>query len=76
MMIRLDDSIGLSALRIGTSAHETTRSGSAPGGAGTLDGDFLSGAIGIGSDVDPSARGSSVSQHAANVLWHLCADAG
>ena len=37
--------------------------------------EFLGGATAIGSDVNAAVRGSSVAQHAANVLSHvLCGD--
>lgn len=74
-MIRLSDSIGLSAFGIAAPVQEAARPATARGASEALDGDFLAGATSIGSDVDPSVRGSSVAQHAANVLWHLCGDA-
>jgi hypothetical protein len=75
-MIRLNDSIGLSAFRTGTAAPAPVTEGTSSRDTGTLEADFLSSAASIGSEVEASVRGSSVSQHAANVLWHLCGDAG
>jgi hypothetical protein len=75
-MIRLNDSIGLSAFRTAATAPEPATSGDTRCACGTLEADFLNVAGSIGSEVDATVRGSSVSQHAANVLWHLCGDAG
>ena len=74
-MIRLNDSIGLSAFGLGAGTHPAARSTEPSAPSNALEGEFLGSSTSIGSDVDASVRGSSVAQHAANVLWHLCGDA-
>ncbi len=73
-MIRLSDSMGLNAFGLGA-AHETGLPVDAPGTASPLDAEFPGGMTSIGSDMNAAARGSTVAQHAANVLSHvLCGD--
>jgi hypothetical protein len=73
-MIHLSDRMGLSAFGLRT-AREAAPPADLRGAASSLDMEFLGGATAIGSDVNAAVRGSSVAQHAANVLSHvLCGD--
>jgi hypothetical protein len=69
-MIRLSDSMGLSAFGLGA-AHDAALPVDSPGTASPIDAEFLGGMTSIGSDVNAAVRGSTVAQHAANVLSHV-----
>jgi hypothetical protein len=69
-MIRLSDSLGLSAFGLRT-AHEAALPADPREAASSIDGEFLGGTTSIGSDLNAAARGWTVAQHAANVLSHV-----
>jgi hypothetical protein len=73
-MIHLSDSMGLSAFGL-QAAREAAPPADPRGAASAIGRDFLGGTTSIGSDVNAEVRGSTVAQHAANVLSHvLCGD--
>jgi len=74
-MIRLSDSLGLSAFGLRT-PHDAALPAAPRNEASPIGGEFLGGrtgigSAGIGSDVAAAVRGSTVAQHAANVLSHV-----
>ena len=73
-MIRLGDTIGLGAFQLAGRASHGGLPVDRQHEPDAFAADLLVLASGIGSDVNPAARGLSVAQHAANVLSHICRD--
>ena len=71
-MIRLSDSIGLSAFQATGHAQYAGLPVDRQREPDAFGADLLVLAHGIGSDLSPASRGLNVAQHAANVLSHIC----